>query len=127
MSNIYDLRGISTTFLTSLGRVRLSDNVNKLEEDFKTLLETRKGTLIGDPAFGSNLVDLLFEPASESLANEMRIEIANTLESYYTNISITNIDVVFSDVSVRLAISYKVFNSNINDTVMLEFLTGNTN
>ena len=127
MSNIYDLRGISTTFLTSLGRVRLSDNVNKLEEDFKTLLETRKGTLIGDPAFGSNLVDLLFEPASESLANEMRIEIANTLESYYTNISITNIDVVFSDVSVRLAISYKVFNSNISDTVMLEFLTGNTN
>jgi len=127
MSNIYDLRGISTTFLTSLGRVRLSDNVNKLEEDFKTLLETRKGTLIGDPAFGSNLVDLLFEPASESLANEMRIEIANTLESYYTNISITNIDVIFSDVSVRLAISYKVFNSNINDTVMLEFLTGNTN
>ncbi len=121
---IYGLNGISLDLLTNLGNVRTKFSTDKFREDLKALLETQRGTLIGDPAFGSNLYQLLFEPANSSTAALIRQEVANTIEKYYNNISIQQIDVTYKTNTVQLIIYYNVINTNIGDTIMLEFIRG---
>lgn len=122
--NIYSLNGISLTLLTNLGNVRTKFSTEKFREDLRTLLETQKGTLIGDPAFGSDLYQLLFEPANSSTAALIRQEVANTIEKYYNNIVINQVDVTYKTNTVQLHIYYNIFNTNIGDTIMLEFIRG---
>jgi phage baseplate assembly protein W len=124
MSNIYGLSGIGISLLNNLGGVSLNNVGTKFKEDLRVLLETKKGTLIGDPGFGSNLYNLLYEPANEGTAALIREEVAATIENYYTNISVSQIDVTFKKYSIQLSIYYRIFNTNIEDTVMLEFIKG---
>lgn len=125
MSSIYNLQGISTNLLNNLGGVKISQVNNKFHENIRLLLETEKGTLIGDPDFGSNLHELLYEPANEATGALIRQEIANTIEAYYDNLVVESVDITFKTNTVQASIYYKIYNSNIGDTVMLEFLTGN--
>lgn len=125
MTNIYGLNGISLDLLSSLGNVKTKQTINKFQEDLKVLLETKRKTLIGDPAFGSNLIDILYEPANEATASLIRQEVASTIENYYSNININQVDVTFTSNTVKLKIYYHILNTNINDTVMLEFIRGN--
>lgn len=124
---LYGLNGISIDLITPLGGVRTKSSINKFKEDLKVLLETKRGTLIGDPAFGSNLYQLLFEPANEATAALIRQEVSSTIEKYYNNILINQIDVTYKTNTVQLLIYYSVFNTNIGDTIMLEFIRGTTN
>lgn len=127
MSNIFGISGIGLQLLSTLGNVKQEDSIRKFHEDIKVLLETKKGTLIGDPDFGSNLCDLLYEPADTITANEIRQEVANTIENYYQNVSIIQVDITYKPLTVQLSIYYKLFNTNISDTIMLEFIRGDIN
>lgn len=124
---IYELNGISLNLLTNLGNVRLKSSLEKFKEDLRMLLETKRGTLIGDPAFGSNLYQILFEPANESTAALIRQEVATTIEKYYTTVSIQQIDINFKSNTVQISIFFNIINTNIGDTVMLEFIRGTGN
>lgn len=124
MSTLFGISGISLDLLGVTGNVKVTTGIKKFHEDLKVLLETKKGTLIGDPNFGSDLCDLLYEPANNLTANEIRQEIAETIETYYTNVSIQSVDVTFRPHTIQLAIFYKLYNTNIKDTVMLEFIRG---
>ncbi len=121
---IYGLNGISLDLLTNLGKVRTKSSTEKFREDLRALLETQKGTLIGDPAFGSDLYRLLFEPANSATAAAIRQEVANTIEKYYNNIVINQIDVTYKVNTIQILIYYSVLNTNIGDTIMLEFIRG---
>lgn len=121
---IYELNGISLDLLTNLGNVRIKSSLEKFKEDLRMLLETKRGTLIGDPAFGSNLYQILFEPANESTAALIRQEVATTIERYYTNVSIQQIDINFKSTTVLITIFFNIINTNIGDTIMLEFIRG---
>ena len=127
MSTIFGISGIGLQLLSTLGNVKQESSVKKFHEDLRVLLETKRGTLIGDPNFGSNLCDLLYEPANTMTANQIRQEIATTIEKYYNNVNITQVDVTYKPHTVQLGIYYRLFNSNINDTVMLEFIRGDIN
>ena len=74
---------------------------------------------------GSNLHLLLFEPANQSTAAQIRLEVAKTVEKYYDNFLIDRVDVSFKPHTITLNIYYKVINSNVEDSVMLEFISGN--
>lgn len=124
MSTIFGISGISLQLLSTLGNVKQESSVKKFHEDIRVLLETKRGTLIGDPNFGSNLCDLLYEPANAMTAGQIRHEVATTIEKYYTNINITQVDVTYKSHTVQLSIYYRMFNSNIGDTIMLEFIRG---
>ena len=127
MANIFGISGASAeSLLNSLGSFRRIVSNNKFRDNLKVLLETRKGTLIGDPEYGSNLYKLLFEPANEATGALIRQEVVNTIEKYYNNIIIDSVDVTFTKTTVQLKISYRVTNTNIGDTVMLEFIRGNS-
>ena len=124
MSTIFGISGISIDLLSNLGNVKVTSTVKKFHEDLKVLLETRKGTLIGDPNFGSNLCDLLYEPANNYTASQIRHEVAITIEKYYPQMIVDAVDVTFKAHTIQLLISYRMFNTNIKDTVMLEFIRG---
>lgn len=127
MSTIFGISGMSLQLLSTLGNVKQESSVRKFHEDIRVLLETKRGTLIGDPNFGSNLCDLLYEPANLSTASAIRQEVVTTIERFYDNVIINSVDVAFKPNTVQLSIYYKLFNSNIGDTIMLEFIRGYTN
>lgn len=111
--------------LNSLGGWRKIASNTKFNDDLKVLLETRRGTLIGDPSFGSNLHELLFEPANEATASLIRHEVASTIEEHFGNINIESVDVTFRPLTVKLDISYSFINTNVGDTAIIEFIRGN--
>jgi phage baseplate assembly protein W len=120
---IFGISGPSSqNLLTNLGGVRRLTSINKFHDNLKVLLETKKGTQIGDPAFGSNLCDLLYEPANEITAALIRQEVASTVESYYTNVTIQSVDIKFKELTIQISITYNIVNTNVGDTVMLEFI-----
>ena len=123
--NIFNIAGASAeqTFNNLGGFKRLIQN-NKFHDNLKVLLETKKGTLIGDPDFGSNLYQLLFEPANEVTADLIRQEVAYTIENYTDNIVVDQIDVTYKSHTIQLNIRYRVLNTNVGDTIMLEFIRG---
>ena len=112
--------------LTNLGNVKTKITNQKFHEDLRVLLETKKGTTIGDPEFGSNLIDLLYEPANNTTAQLIRHEVVDTIENYYNNIVIDQVDVTFKSHSIQILIYYRIYNTNIGDTVMLEFIRGDS-
>lgn len=123
--NIFGIAGASAeTLLTNLGGFKRLVSNYKFNDNLKVLLETKKGTLIGDPEYGSNLYQLLFEPANEATASAIRQEVATVVETWYSNVIISAVDVTFKSKSVQLSIHYKITNSNIEDTAMLEFIKG---
>lgn len=123
-STIYGISGISIDLINKQGGVNNTQTVRKFHEDLKILLETKKGTLIGDPSFGSNLCDLLFEPANTQTAARIRQEVAIVIERYYEQVIVDSIDVTYKSKTIQLEIAYRMFNTNIRDTVMLEFIRG---
>lgn len=125
--NIFGIAGASAeVLLNNLGGFKRLVSNNKFQDNLKVLLETRKGTLIGDPDFGSNLYELLFEPANEVTAAEIRQEVVTVIEKYYNNVVIDSVDIVFKPYSVKLTIFYRIMNTNIEETTMLEFIRGNS-
>lgn len=125
--NIFGIAGASAdSLLNNLGGFKRLVSNSKFHDNLKVLLETRKGTLIGDPDYGSNLYQLLFEPANEATAALIRQEVATTIEKYYSNVVIDSVDVTFKSMTIQLNVSYRIMNTNIGDTVMLEFIKGNS-
>ena len=123
--NIFGIAGASAeSTLNNLGGFRRLISNNKFHDNLKVLLETRKGTLIGDPDFGSNLYQLLFEPANEATASQIRQEVAMAIEKYYPNVVIDQVDVSFRPMTIQVHIYYRILNTNIGDSVMLEFIKG---
>ena len=121
--NVLSASGLkSSNLFNEHGSLSREVSWNKLEDDIRVLLMTTKGTLIGDPNFGSNLFNLIYQPASNSSASLMRTEISNCIGEYYPEISITYIDVVFSDTNVNFDIGYKIANTNTINKLVLMFI-----
>lgn len=59
-------------------------------------------------------------------AAEIRQEVVTVIEKYYNNVVIDSVDIVFKPYSVKLTIFYRIMNTNIEETTMLEFIRGNS-
>ena len=60
--NVLTLQGMSTDkVINSLGSIGVVAQHDKLQQDIRTLLLTRKGSLLGNPEYGSNLYRYLFD------------------------------------------------------------------
>ena len=83
---------------------------------------TSKGTLIGDPAYGSNLYKIIYYGNTAATASRIRYEIADCLAIYYPQVKIKNVDVEFKNNSVIMNIHYNIDYSNVSSNMMLEFI-----
>ena len=59
-------------------------------------------------------------------AAEIRQEVVTVIEKYYNNVVIDSVDIVFKPYSVNLTMFYRIMNTNIEETTMLEFIRGNS-
>lgn len=125
--NILALTGMTVINpINSLGGIRVVQNVEKFHSDLKVLLETEKGTMIGDPEFGSNLYRYLFLPASESTASLIREEIRTCIENNFENIIVQNIDIIFENNTASVVITYAATSEESGETIILSFIRGGT-
>lgn len=123
--NILSLTGMTVINpINSLGGIKVVQNLEKFHSDLKVLLETEKGTMIGDPEFGSNLYRYLFLPASESTASLIREEIRSCIENNFENIVVQNIDIVFENNTASAVITYSATSEESGETVILSFIRG---
>lgn len=123
--NILSLSGMPVINpITTLGNIRVVQNVEKFHNDLKVLLETEKGTMIGDPEFGSNLFKYLFLPASASTAALIREEIRTNIESNFENIIVKNINIIFEKNTATVEITYAATSEESGETIILSFIRG---
>lgn len=86
--------------------------------DFKFLLLTMPGEIVGNPSFGTNLLRILFEPNNSFIKQDIDEEIRNAVSTYFGVglIEITSIDVTTPEDDPQLTYDVVVkiqFNVNV--------------
>lgn len=76
------------------GKIELSDNVQSINECLGILLRTRPGELLGDPNWGCNLIDRVFQYNGIIIEALIREDILNSVEKYEPRITMTSDDIV---------------------------------
>lgn len=121
--NILNLSGLSLRKpISEFGNTGISQTANKFEEDLKVLLMTEKGTMLGDPEFGSDLYKYLFNKSNELTASLIRDEIKRCVEEYFDYVLVKNIDIEFDGNNVNAKITYSLYMQNNDQIVTLTFL-----
>lgn len=111
--NIQVLGGLSSPkFLDMHGKTTISHQVDKFVEDLRLYLSTPVGTLFGRPDYGTNLHNFLFQPVTETTAQQIRTDVSRALKVSYPNISFARVDVVFIKDGITLNISYYLNNED---------------
>ena len=65
------------------------------------LLKTIPGERLGQPAFGSNLHSILFEPMNEDFSDILEDSIRTSLETWLPYINIKNIEITMPDYNIN--------------------------
>ena len=66
------------------------------------LFKTIPGERLGQPAFGSQLHSILFEPMNEDFSDILEDSIRTSLETWLPYINIKNIEITFPDYNINL-------------------------
>ena len=89
------------------------------------LIKTIPGERLGQPAFGSNLHTLLFEPMNEDFGDILEDSIRTSMETWLPYINIKNIEITFPDYNintVNIAIDFGLsFEPDRFETVSVSF------
>jgi phage baseplate assembly protein W len=89
------------------------------------LLKTIPGERLGQPAFGSQLHSILFEPMNEDFGDILEDSIRNSLETWLPYINIKNIEITFPNYNenrVNIAIDFGLpFEPDRFETVSISF------
>lgn len=106
--------GISTQNIFTVTYKTLDQTIN----DFKFLLLTMPGEIVGNPSFGTNLLRILFEPNNSLIKQDIDEEIRSAVSTYFGVglIEITSIDVTTPEDDPQLTYDVVVkiqFNVNV--------------
>ena len=107
---------------TSLQTIRLSKN--QAFENFKNLLLTRKGERFGQPNFGTDLLNILFQPNTNFLQQSIEDIITPSTNFWLPYINIEQIEVITPesdptlDYVVQIRITFS-FNDLDLDTIII--------
>ena len=89
------------------------------------LIKTIPGERLGQPAFGSNLHTLLFEPMNEDFGDILEDSIRTSMETWLPYINIKNIEITFPDYDINtlnIAIDFGLsFEPDRFETVSVSF------
>lgn len=113
--NVLTLQGMSTDkVINPLGSIGVVAQHDKLQQDVRTLLLTQRGSLIGNPAYGSRLHEYLFEPSNTTTLNLINSEISEILKNNYNFINtIETVSRVDGNI-LYISISYTTINDNLS-------------
>ena len=114
------MQGMSTDkVITPYGGIGVVMQHEKLQQDIRTLLLTKKGSVIGNPAYGSNLHTYLFDHSNDNTILQVNTEIQDILKSNYNFINDVESVSKVVDSALYISISYTTLNNNLS--TKLEF------
>ena len=84
---------------------------------------TNPGERFLNPTFGGGLREFIFEQISDNNIEFLEDRINSDLELFFPNIQIINLEILRNsgNNSITISLSYKVLNTNINDTIEIDF------
>lgn len=117
--DILTLNGMSTPDCFNNGKTQEVFREEKLIQDIKNILATLKGSVFGAPEWGSNLQEILFDPASAGNAEIVRQEVVRCITQSYPSLKLESVDIDLGEYDITCRVFYKLYNSDLS--VKLEF------
>ena len=108
--------GINTTYTTQ----------DAIKSNLLNFLLTGKRERIMDPGFGSGLRDIIFNPLTENLVEEIENLIINGIDTFFPNVIVNNLTVQLEQQSntTIIALNYSLANTNIEDELQININNG---
>ena len=108
--------GINTTFTTQ----------DAIKSNLLNFLLTGKRERVLNPGFGSGLRELMFQPLTDDLRNDMENLIIGGVNEFFPNVQINDltIDFVQDESKVIVNLNYSVINTNIQDSIQININNG---
>lgn len=102
------------TFSLSQGITKLAEDIESVNESIKLILNTSKGELYGDPEYGCNLCQLLYDYEGAVLESSIKYEISNAINNYETRVYVneSDITVTYEGTKVKINIVYNLRNTD---------------
>ena len=123
--DILNLAGLSYNKpINEYGNTNRTIQATKFEEDLKLLLTTERGTLIGNPDFGSDLYKYLFNANVDLTASLVRDEIKRCIEENFDFVIVKKIDIEFDRNMLNAKITYGLYMQSSEQVVVLSFMRG---
>lgn len=108
------------TFSASSKKVQLSTSYQSINECLSLLLTSAKGELLGDPQYGTRLMQYIFNYSDEILYELIRSEIVQAVRTYEKRIDLTESDVIVIDEGDKVSITLNYY---VKDEAQFETFT----
>jgi len=105
-----------------------STTLSQTGSNIKNLLLTNKGERVGQPTFGANLLQVLFEQVNDDLLNQVETTISEAMAEWLPHVTVNKLNVEpdeseVNQLNIELEFSLTM-NPEVHDTISLSFLTG---
>tara|TARA_R110001592_G_scaffold134722_3_gene350581 strand:+ start:308 stop:721 length:414 start_codon:yes stop_codon:yes gene_type:complete len=108
--------GINTTFTTK----------DTIKSNLINFILTGKRERVFNPSFGSGVRELLFQPITDDIIDQVDNLIRGGVENYFPTVDIQDLEVTLqpNSHSFNIYLSYTIINTNIEDEVQITFNNG---
>lgn len=108
--------GINTTFTTK----------DTVKSNLLNFILTGKRERVFNPSFGSGVRDLLFQPITDDIIDQVDNLIRGGVESYFPTVDIQDLEVTLrpDDLRIEIYLSYTIINTNIEDEIQINLSNG---
>ena len=105
-----------------------STTLTQTSSNIRNLLLTNKGERVGQPEFGCGLLNVLFEPMSDDLLDDVRTEIEDSIAFWLPHVTINNIGVDRDEAEpqqLNIIIEFALtIQPTVHEVITLNFLVG---
>jgi phage baseplate assembly protein W len=118
--------GISLPFNGSTGINTTYTTKDAIKSNLLNFILTGKRERVMNPGFGSGVRDLLFQPITEDLVDQIENLIVGGVNAYFPQIQINDIrvDLSSNNLTVTIYLNYSVINTNIEDELQININNG---
>ena len=102
---------------------RAKNVIEQASSNIKNLLLTRKGERVGQPNFGSDLFNVIFEQITEDTFDTVKQTITDAIETWLPYVTIEDIKVFTENENPNTIIVNLEFSVNVNDEQVPEQIT----
>ena len=118
--------GISIPFNGATGINTNYTTQDAIKSNLLNFLLTGKRERIMNPGFGSGLRDIIFNPLTENLVEEIENLIINGIDTFFPNVIVNDLNVQLEQESntTIIALNYSLANTNIEDELQININNG---
>ena len=118
--------GISLPFNGPTGVNTTYTSKDAIKSNLLNFILTGKKERVMNPSFGSGVRDLLFEPITENLTDQIEGLIFGGVETYFPQVQINSLTIDLSPDTrtVTIYLGYSVINTNIEDELQINLNNG---